>query len=133
MSTEFGELQESLRRYGRASDEIGARRIRDTAVAMRDRLAALMAETVSAGDPGGRVQATVRLSGGVESVYVSPQAAREFGTADLGLACVAAVRAARENAAAALTDRFQDFSGARPGDPVRLEDHYAELNRLTEG
>lgn len=133
MSTEFEELRENLRRYGRASDEIGARRIRDAAIAVRDRFAGMMAETASATDPSGRVQATVRLSGGVESVYISPHAIREFDTGGLGRACLAAVRAARERAATVLADRIQDISGARPGDPVRLDEHYAELRRLTEG
>jgi DNA-binding protein YbaB len=133
VSAEFEELRDNLRRYGRASDEIGARRIRDAAMAVRERFAGMMAETASATDPSGRVQATVRLSGSVESVYISPHAVRELDTSGLGRACLSAVRAARERAAGVLADRIQDVSGARPGDQVRLEDHYAELRRLTEG
>jgi len=41
------------------------RRIRDAAIAVRDQLAGMMAETVAATDPSGLVQTLVQLSGSV--------------------------------------------------------------------
>jgi DNA-binding protein YbaB len=132
MSVEFENLAAVLKRYGRASDELGVHRVRDASIAVRDRLAGMMAQTVTAADPSGLVQATVRLSGRVESVYISPHAMRQFDTAGLGTACVAAVRSAREDAAAALTDAMRDLSGTQP-EPFSVDAHLAELRRLTEG
>ena len=133
MSTEFDNLTDVLNRYGRASDELGVRRMRDAALAVRDRLAATMAQTVTAADPSGLVQATVRLSGRIESVYIPPHAIRRFDTAGLGAACVAAVRAARENAATALAEAMRELSGTQPEEPFNLDTHLAELRRLTQG
>jgi len=131
--SEFADLNDLLDRYADSSEENGLRRIAKAATAVRDRLATLMAQTTTAEDPSGLVQATVRFDGQVTSVYISSHAARRFDGAGLGRACRDAVLAAREQAGQALADEMQQLSGVRPGDSVDIDAHLARLRRLTEG
>jgi DNA-binding protein YbaB len=131
--SEFADLNNLLDRYVDSSDEQGLGRIAKAAMAMRDRLATVMARTATADDPSGLVQATVRFDGQVASVYISPHAMDRFDGAGLGRACRDAVLAAREQAGQALADEMQELSGARPGDNADISAHLTRLRRLTEG
>lgn len=86
-------------------------------------LAELMSRTVSATDPRGHVEATVRLNREVVRTYISPQAMRDLDARELGDACVRAVAAARLAAAeqleAEVGDVPESFTGVDPAELVR--------------
>jgi hypothetical protein len=85
-------LAERANRYAEARDVAA---LHHKAVALTEQAREAMTRSASASDPTGLVEATVRADGSVDGLYISPRAVRDFSPDALGMACVAAVSAAR--------------------------------------
>ncbi|NBE79805.1 YbaB/EbfC family nucleoid-associated protein [Micromonospora rubida] len=128
MTNEFDALRDLLDREGRAANPSAFRRMAEAATALHDQLTRELSQTVGGADPTGYVQATVRLDGGVESVYISPHALRQFDAAGLGRACVSALAAARQASSETLAERLGERFGIRPGEYTNAD--LARIDRL---
>ena len=79
----------------RAPSQDGLAALATQARTLAERAAQAMSQEASGTDPTGSVTATTRADGTVVSVYISPYAIRDLAPAELGEACVEAVKAAR--------------------------------------
>jgi DNA-binding protein YbaB len=97
--------------------EVGPQRLREATEELQRDLTELMAQTVTATDPRGYVEATVTLGGRLSGVHISPYAIRDLAGVALGEACREAIGAAR----AAATQRFTESIGEFPADLVHQD------------
>ena len=113
MENEYSALTDLLNRYGRSSEAEAPKRIADATSRLGNRFTELLAAVAEGADGTGQVTATVKMSGRIESVHISPQAIRNLRGPALDQACLEAILAARKAGAAAFATQLEDLTGQR--------------------
>lgn len=113
MDNEFSALNDALTEHGRTLDAGNAEKVARAAAGLAGRFSDMMSATVEGTDPTGHVTATVKLSGRIESVYLSPHAIRNLPGSALDRACFDAIMAARSAGAAKFAAQVEDLTGQR--------------------
>jgi len=120
MSTEdaYKQFYETATQYARSNDSTGRRRSAEAATALRQQFLTMAEETVSATDPQGYVEATVRLSGELVDVRISAYAMRDLDAAGLSHTCTEAIAAARIRSGEAMSEKVEQMVGTGLDTPV---------------
>jgi DNA-binding protein YbaB len=107
----FARLAELTRQVGRSGALRDAESAAAESAAVQSELAARTAVAATATDPGGMVEASVKVDGTVDHVHILPHAIRYLSDEELEAACADAIRAARAAAAAEVAAWLQPGEG----------------------
>jgi DNA-binding protein YbaB len=114
-------LLAQARDFGRTENpEAALRRMQDSMSQVQDRIEQVRTAKATATDPSGTVSATVTGEGKLLQVEIGGKALRDLPGAELGTACVAAIRAARIQMAEELRKQLTELVGRPMMDPTAL-------------